>query len=1159
MHFKHPLSMPEILQALGPHLDLPDVVSCARVNKLWHHTFFPFLYRTIHSSMMRRGLVLTKERTQYIHAFEMEVNGLNSSASMIFMEHCTALRRLHWHMAWPELRLSVKDIIQNNPFLQSIVLQVVSFRYGGNRLNLDVLIDAAAQSSCGQNLRELTLEDPTQGSRPPHVLRVLRSLPNLELLRCRASAEEMDSVVAFVNEQQEIFQQQKLQQQYQQHQTSPLNRIDNGRGNGTVFKLRTLDLLEMHKIKIAILLLPVLPALETLRMRVQHGYLVHEFPAVSPSPLSLSLAETNPKLRTVHFMHQVEYSVLSATQMSMGLDTALILQQEQVVARGLAQMREHSIEQVALCEAYAGHHSVGALLQRHTLSLRVLKLWYCQPTVTSAQLAMLLVQCPNLKELSMLDPRIRCGLALEDAVHTPWACKGLERLELAVEGVCRVHDDEGVATASAVAARYKLLTCGQDPQQCLDRCRALEEQFFRQLGQLDRLKTLAVGAVQHVNGSDNRKRGCLRWSLDHGLAAMARSPSLESLDLKRSKHMMTTREIQWMQTHFTRLKTLHGVGTTEVGYTMIRPWLWQATLTPLLYRDIREKSLERGLVVTASVAPWVRTVEKCCYPPAGEEYDDGIVRHCRSLVAASVGMMQTLEDWQRVLLLVERNERLQSLTIELGASRTTAVVDWEALLMALTRRSSPLLSPLQSRRSPALVELSIQDRYNLTKGLWVLDMLDNLPALRVFRLHGRTCEEARIREELYERKRRQEQVGRLKSNKEEEKDDGDEDRIETPRDDQVGSPESSDQRLCTTTAFGLRMLEVTESTTALAMALLEFLPDLEILRLTCHMVDLDDFPVSMAKVCPKLHTIEILHRLRVRVMPPEIDPTSEDPFINTVNTDKAMRAIQSCRPHSLTKIVLAEAYTGGPIIEMLVEHQCRSLQVLRLIMTRPSVTTHQLQLLLTQCPQLRDLTVIGLAIENRLKLQDAVRKPWVCTEIECLRIAMVGVCHGKDLAETPEEELHEDEDGNIVRQCQLFGDGGTGEESWLVEHPEACRELEHKFYKQLGKLKRLEFLQITGRPPPRGATKKWQGVSDTLSWTLDRGLASMASEVGAGQRLQALSLGLSDHWMGLAEVQWMYQHLPRLTKILGLGRSRSSQRDLAMAWTEEHWPSLELD
>ncbi|KAG0262387.1 hypothetical protein DFQ27_002369 [Actinomortierella ambigua] len=552
--------------------------------------------------------------------------------------------------------------------------------------------------------------------------------------------------------------------------------------------------------------------------------------------------------------------------------------------------------------------------------------------------------------------------------------------------------------------------------------------------------------------------------------------------------------------------------------------LWQATLSPLLYREVHRTALERGLVVTPMVAPFIRKLKVAHESPGMET----LVQHCQDLVSVHMTSLQSAQDWQCLLRLVERNLRLRALTIEF--SPWGLDLDWSALVAAFSPRpsSSTLPSSSSSVRQSTISELSIQDHYNLFRGPQVLALFDALPALRVFRFNGRSCEEARFRWLMHARKRRNKQLQQECSA---------EKRTHQQR-----------QLSLKRTTFGLRVLEVTESSNRLAMTLLEFLPKLEILRMTSNAVDMDEFPASMATICPKLHTLEILHRLRVHIQYPTIDSASDDPFVNTVNAERAMRGVQGCRPHSLIKVILAEAYTGGLIIQTLLEHQCRSLQVLRLIMSRPSVTSHHLQQLLTMCPELRDLTVIGFAIENRLTLRDAVREPWVCTKIECLRIAMRCYLFGEEEL-LPSQHHHSlDEQGLLHPQHH--------------QHPVACRTLEQQFYKQLGQLEHLQYLHITGRPPLEGrflSTTKHALLSDTLSWSLDRGLGAMAGRPGAGQRLQTLNMGLGDHWMGLAEIQWMHQHFPKLTRITGLSHSRSRQRDQAEAWVRQHWPGVELE
>ncbi|KAG0262386.1 hypothetical protein DFQ27_002368 [Actinomortierella ambigua] len=602
--------MPEILQALGGHVHRADMASCARVSKLWHHTFIPFLYQIIQSGMVQRGLVLTPAHARYVRQLEVEVDGSSTCSGRLFVELLSDLRALRWHLVWHEHVDSLRQVVVGNPSLQSIV---VHWGQGGARVEAEAnqwrtvgtFVRVVADAACGPTLRELVLEDPLHRMDPPSLLDVLRRLPALEVLKCRAGMAEVPDIMSFVEEQRrcarEYDRRQQVQQQQQQQQPLPGNR-------GIVFKLRSLELLELHVIRAAIQLLPVLPELEQLRVQVELGFSVDQFPMTPP------LAELCPKLRVFQMVHPMSFSMspmainhphLANNNNNNNINNnwqqqqdVRMLLQEDIVARGLAEMRAQSVEHVVLSEAYTGGRSVGSLLRRHFVSLQVVKLWYCRSTVTSMQIQALLTQCPALRELSFLGPIFKSGVTLKDAVREPWACTGLERLEMAVQGVCRIDDHTNEEEDVEDKDKEKCgLAQGQPPQQHPDHCRALEEQLYRQLGKLVQLRTLVLGAVSAVDDRGRLQRDCLGWSLDRGLGGMAPpAPSsssssssssfpssswqkcgLEVLDLKRCAHEMSLIEVQWMQRNFPRLRYLRGVlGSSTMHrdqHNEIRRWV----------------------------------------------------------------------------------------------------------------------------------------------------------------------------------------------------------------------------------------------------------------------------------------------------------------------------------------------------------------------------------------------------------------------------------------------------------------------------------------------------------------------------------------------------------------------------------------------------------
>ncbi|KAG0232523.1 hypothetical protein BGW42_008143 [Actinomortierella wolfii] len=629
----------------------------------------------------------------------------------------------------------------------------------------------------------------------------------------------------------------------------------------------------------------------------------------------------------------------------------------------------------------------------------------------------------------------------------------------------------------------------------------------------------------------------------------------------------------------------------EIAACVLVNRLWHQIFTPFFFRAISAVTLAQGLRVTEATAQHVRFLKVSYDSP----YLQILADHCRALISLSMSM-DTATNWLQCLKLTEQNPRLRSLAFNVTSYRVT--IDWDALFRAFTRPSSSLSSlsqpPLLHHHyhHSLLREISISDPYNLLRGPQVLKLLDALPALEVFRFVGRACGERELQSLLHDRKRLQENQQQPNQSQ--------------PNQQQQLQPGGINQKLGT--SFGLRVLDITESTTSLAMALLHCLPALEHLRMSSNSFDLEEFPPSLATLCPNLKELEILHKFRFTRDPPVIDPASENPYLSTTNAERVERGLRYWRPHSLEKIILAEAYTGATALDILLEHQCRSLKVIRLIMCRPSITSRHIQRLLTLCPELRELTVLGTAAETRLTLRDAVREPWVCTKIEHLRIAVTGVCPGAGFdhedsstsnnVENEQQQQEQEQQDTEGKQLEGVNEGASEEERLrhvhqnecllakgetsdegqtdddndndndsALQHPEACQALERRFYEQLGKLEHLRFLYIPERPH-RGfqATQSMTTTTlyepyDRLSWSLQRGLDAMvtAGPEGLGsQRLEALSVGRSPR-IGLAEIQWMHQHLPRLKRILGLSRLPSRHREEIEAWIRQNWPSLEWE
>ncbi|KAF9187944.1 hypothetical protein BGZ50_001675 [Haplosporangium sp. Z 11] len=121
------MDIPEIRLMVGQFLHPSDVVSCARVCKVWHDTFMPLLWSEIDctsSGPWPRGNVIEKY-VCYIRVLDMEDFTLNG-----YSRACTRLQRLNitdyrqFNTTWPRLAA----FICQNPNLQSLEINFSATR-----------------------------------------------------------------------------------------------------------------------------------------------------------------------------------------------------------------------------------------------------------------------------------------------------------------------------------------------------------------------------------------------------------------------------------------------------------------------------------------------------------------------------------------------------------------------------------------------------------------------------------------------------------------------------------------------------------------------------------------------------------------------------------------------------------------------------------------------------------------------------------------------------------------------------------------------------------------------------------------------------------------------------------------------------------------------
>ncbi|KAK3807434.1 MAG: hypothetical protein JOS17DRAFT_766761 [Linnemannia elongata] len=165
---------------------------------------------------------------------------------------------------------------------------------------------------------------------------------------------------------------------------------------------------------------------------------------------------------------------------------------------------------------------IQVLLQKSASSLEVLDIGFSTSLESRSVLAVL-TQCPRLEYLDArgvdFNPR---DMEAQDV----WVCRQLVFLCLEILLPKRAHYAAG------------------EPAQ-------IRERIYQQLGRLDKLKSLHLGA-----GSKDRGVNILEMSLLTGLSTLSTLNRLERLDIKGLNHAVRGSEVVWMLAHWPRLKSM---------------------------------------------------------------------------------------------------------------------------------------------------------------------------------------------------------------------------------------------------------------------------------------------------------------------------------------------------------------------------------------------------------------------------------------------------------------------------------------------------------------------------------------------------------------------------------------------------------------------------
>ncbi|KAF9975070.1 hypothetical protein BGZ73_001393 [Actinomortierella ambigua] len=296
------------------------------------------------------------------------------------------------------------------------------------------------------------------------------------------------------------------------------------------------------------------------------------------------------------------------------------------------------------------------------------------------------------------------------------------------------------------------------------------------------------------------------------------------------------------------------------------------------------------------------------------------------------------------------------------------------------------------------------------------------------------------------------------------------------------------------------------------------------------------------------------------------------------------------RMTALRELQLECCSIGFHTVKAIVTHHRDTLEVLNIRRCRESFRSEWIQSLLVSCSALRSFESgqsNGYPKIVTLNAQDMYRSRWACTNLEVLQVSITGICHQRPgpseaavdgvssessaastlLASSPECELWS-EGGDQSLLCHphppLAAARAHGDEGEGVQNDHAiCMEIQAEVYEQLGQLRRLRRLDV-GRIGKRWASEEQKRLveSSSLEWRLSSGMLGNCNDVNDGplsrlHQLEELGLAWTEQSLGVAELEWMKRHWPRLCKIIGDEKWIQRQPDVS-TWVATHWPGLEI-
>ena len=197
--------------------------------------------------------------------------------------------------------------------------------------------------------------------------------------------------------------------------------------------------------------------------------------------------------------------------------------------------------------------------------------------------------------------------------------------------------------------------------------------------------------------------------------------------------------------------------------------------------------------------------------------------------------------------------------------------------------------------------------------------------------------------------------------------------------------------------------------------------------------------------------------------------------------------------------------SDGPVLEVIADH-CPKLERLKIMHNGnkkhgPKNSAFALRIVLVQCSGLRSLRGRGLEVRAR----DMACQAWTCLNLQELEVSIVGI----PLLTTEESQLLEEQmkqepeleqqDKDITDGLETMGEKGERGEAeeksrrpgilqGLRRHHERSMEIQRQVLTQLGRLTRLEFLNVSPCIGYRTSFIRPNVLPSTLDWTLASGL-----------------------------------------------------------------------